>query len=243
MKPPILADRPVALVTGSTSGIGAAVARRLSRDGLPWCFIRAVPPRQGAGRRTRPRGLRPQTADDAERTRPVGEAQAAWGRLDVPVNNAGISGVICRHGRGHRRGLAGHARGQCGGAVPAGGRGGGRCARPPRGPAGLRGQHQLPRRVRPKGASIPMRRARPHSTIRPGCWPRAGARDPRQRGGARPVDTPLTADWTQAHALWRERARRCGAGPARVYCRDRGHAGVIVLPDRCCRRRPQPDLT
>lgn len=91
---------PVALVTGSTSGIGAAIARRLSRDG----YAVVLHSRQSAeaGRALAAElgsavYVQADLAVDADRVRLVREAVAAWGRLDVLVNNAGISRVIA-HG-------------------------------------------------------------------------------------------------------------------------------------------------
>lgn len=85
---------PVALVTGSTSGIGAAIARRLSREG----YAVVLHSRQSAeaGRALAAElgsalYVQADLAVDADRVRLVREAVAAWGRLDVLVNNAGIS--------------------------------------------------------------------------------------------------------------------------------------------------------
>ncbi len=85
-------DRRIALVTGSTSGIGAAIARRLARDG------HAV---VAHGRRARDEAeavladigaadyIAADLADEAQARRLVAELLARHGRLDVLVNNAG----------------------------------------------------------------------------------------------------------------------------------------------------------
>ena len=90
-------NRPVAVVTGATSGIGAAVARRLSADG----FAVVLHSRSSAdaghslalelGNATY---LQADLADEAARKNLVEQAAAHWGRLDVLVNNAGISRII-----------------------------------------------------------------------------------------------------------------------------------------------------
>lgn len=88
--------RPVALVTGSTSGIGAAIARRLAADGHAVILHsrssadvgRAMARELGAAY------VQADLADDAERVRLIREAVAVHGRLDVLVNNAGVSRVI-----------------------------------------------------------------------------------------------------------------------------------------------------
>jgi NAD(P)-dependent dehydrogenase (short-subunit alcohol dehydrogenase family) len=88
---------PVALVTGSTSGIGAAIARRLSSEGFSVVFHSrsSVEQRQALAREVGSATyVQADLADDADRVRLIREAVAAWGRLDVLVNNAGISRVI-----------------------------------------------------------------------------------------------------------------------------------------------------
>jgi NAD(P)-dependent dehydrogenase (short-subunit alcohol dehydrogenase family) len=91
-------QNPVALVTGSTSGIGAAIAEFLARSGYlvvlhsrkPAEACRAVTERFGATAHY----VRADLAQDSERERLIDEAVGRWGRLDVLVNNAGTSRVI-----------------------------------------------------------------------------------------------------------------------------------------------------
>lgn len=88
---------PVALVTGSTSGIGAAIARRLSRDGFSIVLHSRNSAEAGhalAGELGSAVYVQADLANDADRVKLVREATRAWGRLDVLVNNAGISRVI-----------------------------------------------------------------------------------------------------------------------------------------------------
>ena len=87
----------VALVTGSTSGIGLGIARRLAADG---CFV-VVHSRSSADAGHALAGelgdavyVQADLALDEDRRRLVSEAVAATGRLDVLVNNAGVSGTI-----------------------------------------------------------------------------------------------------------------------------------------------------
>jgi NAD(P)-dependent dehydrogenase (short-subunit alcohol dehydrogenase family) len=88
-----VSDR-VALVTGSTSGIGAAIARRLSRDG----YVVALHSRSSAdaGKRmaSELKGASYHRADLGDETAAralVGSVLKQHGRLDVLVNNAGLS--------------------------------------------------------------------------------------------------------------------------------------------------------
>lgn len=87
---------PVALVTGSTSGIGAAIARRLSRDGYAVVLHsrqsaeagRALAAELGAAVY-----VQADLADDAERVRLVRETVAARGRPGCVVNVGSHAGV------------------------------------------------------------------------------------------------------------------------------------------------------
>jgi len=204
---------PVALVTGSTSGIGAAIARRLSRDG--YAVVLHSRSSVDTGRSMAAElGLaayvQADLAIDADRVRLVREAIAVWGRLDVLVNNAGISRVI-PHGdlaaatpdiwqELHEVNVVApfrliaeaeaalrdtSQRGRPGSVVNVSSHAG----------------------VRPKGASIPYavtKAALNHMTkllaLSLGPEVRVNAVAPGL------VDTPMTADWTAAQTLWRERS-------------------------------------
>jgi ketoreductase RED2 len=96
-----MADR-VALVTGSTSGIGAAVVRRLSAAGMHVAVNsvssvdagHAMVAELGAHRTHYIQG---DIADPADAARLVSETVERFGRLDVLVNNAGTTVRIPHH--------------------------------------------------------------------------------------------------------------------------------------------------
>jgi NAD(P)-dependent dehydrogenase (short-subunit alcohol dehydrogenase family) len=92
-----------ALVTGSSAGIGKAIARALAREGVDVaiCARRPEPLKAAAAEIAREtnRKIVPITADltnPADAASFVGEAHAALGRIDILVNNAGSApgGVI-----------------------------------------------------------------------------------------------------------------------------------------------------
>jgi len=86
----------VALVTGSTSGIGAAIAQRLAADGMRVVVHSRTSRDVGLALARKLDGVYVQ-ADLAEETqvrRLIAQSVEAWGRLDVLVNNAGISWPI-----------------------------------------------------------------------------------------------------------------------------------------------------
>ncbi|TDC42873.1 SDR family oxidoreductase [Micromonospora sp. KC213] len=90
-------DKQVALVTGSSSGIGAAIARRLAAEGMRVVVNSARSVSAGEELAASLDGATYVRADvsvpeDAERL--VATALETYGRLDVLVNNAGTTRVI-----------------------------------------------------------------------------------------------------------------------------------------------------
>ena len=85
--------RAVALVTGSTSGIGEATVRRLAADGMTVVVHSRSSRSAGLALAEELGGtyLQADLSNDDEAARLVPQAIAAHGRLDVLVNNAGIS--------------------------------------------------------------------------------------------------------------------------------------------------------
>ncbi|MEU6697409.1 SDR family oxidoreductase [Pseudonocardia sp. NPDC046786] len=79
-------DGLVAVVTGGASGIGAAVARRLSADGARVAVLDLNVDEVPAGSD----GFAADVTDDDSVRRAVDAVLDRWGRLDLLVNNAGI---------------------------------------------------------------------------------------------------------------------------------------------------------
>lgn len=217
-------SRPVALVTGSTSGIGLAIAQRLAADGFALVLHSRSSVEAGqALAASLPQAVYVQAdlAVDAERVRLAREATAAFGRLDVLVNNAGISRVIAHGDLLAATPEVWHALHEVNVVAPfrlvalcepalreAAARGTPGCVVNVSSHAG----------VRPKGASIPYaasKAALNHVTRLLALSLAPAIRVNAVAPGL--VDTPLTADWTDAQALWRERApMRRAASPADI---------------------------
>lgn len=203
----------VALITGSTSGIGEAIARRLSKDGYAVVLHSRNSVEVGTSM-ARELGaatyVQADLAVDADRVKLVQEAIAQWGRLDVIVNNAGISHVVPHSNMQaatpdiwrelHEVNVIAPFRivaeaesalkASASEGIPA-------CVVNVSSHAG----------VRPKGASIPY--AATKAALNHVTRLLALSLAPEIRVNAVApglVDTPLTASWTQAQELWRERA-------------------------------------
>jgi NAD(P)-dependent dehydrogenase (short-subunit alcohol dehydrogenase family) len=82
-------DRPVALVTGASSGIGASTALQLRRAGLVVHAAARRVERMDSLVRSGVRVLRTDLTDDDSVTKCVEQVLAESGRVDVLVNNAG----------------------------------------------------------------------------------------------------------------------------------------------------------
>ncbi|AOI72382.1 hypothetical protein WI29_28710 [Burkholderia ubonensis] len=205
--------RPVALVTGSTSGIGAAIARRLSADGYAVILHsrRSVETGQAMARALGAAAyVQADLAADAERVRLVRDALAVWGRLDLLVNNAGISRVIPHDDLAAATPAIWQELHEVNVIAPfrlvaeaepalreAASRGRPGCVVNVSSHAG----------VRPKGASIPYAATKAALNHMTRLLALSLAPDIRVNAVAPGlVDTPLTAGWTDAQQRWREHA-------------------------------------
>ncbi|MFF9275578.1 SDR family NAD(P)-dependent oxidoreductase [Streptomyces griseosporeus] len=203
------ADRPVALVTGSTSGIGEAVARRFAADGMRVVVHSRRSAETGRALAQELGGtyLRADLEVEDEARGLVEAALDRYGRLDVLVNNAGISRPIphadlaAATPADWRRLLEVNLIAPwvlCTAALPA-------LRTAPGGGSIVNITSHAG--VRPKGSSVPYaasKAALNHVTLL-----LAAALGPDVRVNAVApglVDTPMTKDWAQAHELWRERA-------------------------------------
>lgn len=207
------ASRPVALVTGSASGIGAAIARRLSSDGFAVVLHSRSSVEAGralAAELGQAIYIQADLAQDADRARLVQEAVEAWGRLDVLVNNAGISQVIAHADLAAATPDIWHAMHEVNVVAPfrlvALAESALRAAAQPGRPACVVNISSHAG-VRPKGASIPYATSKAALNHMTRLLALSLAPDIRVNAVAPGlVDTPLTASWTQAQQLWKERA-------------------------------------
>ncbi|MQY11794.1 3-oxoacyl-[acyl-carrier-protein] reductase [Streptomyces sp. RB5] len=203
------ADRPVALVTGSTSGIGEAVARRLAQDGMRVVVHSRRSTAAGEALAAELGGLyvRADLESEDEARGLAGTALERCGRLDVLVNNAGISRPIphadlaAATPADWRRLLEVNLIAPwilCTAALPA-------LRRAPGGGSIVNITSHAG--VRPKGSSVPY--AASKAALNHVTRLLAAALGPEVRVNAVApglVDTPMTKDWAEAHELWRERA-------------------------------------
>lgn len=214
----------VALITGSTWGIGKAIAQRLSQDGFTVVFHSRTSVAQGeqlAKACANALYIQADLADQAQTKQLIADVLSRCGRLDVLVNNAAINAVIP-----HKllkdataeiwrnlyevnviapftliaqaeQALRAAATAEC----PS-------CIVNISSHAG----------VRPKAASIPYAASKAALNHVTQLLALSLAPDIRVNAIAPGlVDTPMTAGWLEAHKLWREKApMRRGAKPGDI---------------------------
>ena len=203
----------VALVTGSTSGIGLAIAERLCTEGFHVAFhsrSSAVLGRELATRHPGASYTQADLADDAQTRRLAAAVLERHGRLDVLVNNAGISGRIAHDDM--RAASPDIWRGLYEVNVIAPWtlitelRDALRASALPGRPACVLNVSSHAG-VRPRGASIPYAASKAALNHMTRLLAVSLAPDIRVNAIAPGlVDTPLTRDWTAMQALWRDRA-------------------------------------
>ncbi|WP_039875100.1 SDR family NAD(P)-dependent oxidoreductase [Herbaspirillum frisingense] len=208
-----MSQAPVALITGSTSGIGVAIARRLASEG--YSIVLHSRNSVEAGRRLALElgsaiYVQADLANDDDRVRLIREAIASWGRLDVLVNNAGISRVISHQDLAAATPDVWHELYEVNVVAPfrliaeaeSALRDSKRFGRP-----GCIVNISSHAGVRPKGASIPYSATKAALNHMTRLLAVSLAPDIRVNAVAPGlVDTPLTADWTQAQQIWKERS-------------------------------------
>ncbi|WP_233237893.1 SDR family NAD(P)-dependent oxidoreductase [Bordetella sp. LUAb4] len=218
-------DRPVALVTGSTSGIGAAVARRLASEGYALILHSRESVEAGkafAAELGNAVYIQADLGDDVQRGRLIAEAVATWGRLDVLINNAGISRVIPHGDLAAATPDVWHELYEVNVVAPfrliTEARDALRAAVASRGRPASVVNISSHAGIRPKGASIPYaatKAALNHVTKLLAVTLAPDIRVNAVAPGL--VDTPLTASWTDAQQLWKERSpMRRAASPADI---------------------------
>ena len=206
-------ENPVALVTGSTSGIGASIARRLSDEGFAIVLHSRNSANVGyalAAELGMAAYVQADLAQDVDRVRLIRQAVAQWGRLDVLINNAGVSRVIPHSDLAAVTPAVWQELHEINVVAPfrlvteaeAALREASRRGRP-----GCVVNVSSHAGVRPKGASIPYAATKAALNHVTRLLAVALAPDIRVNAVAPGlVDTPLTADWTAAQQLWRERS-------------------------------------
>ncbi|WP_370528971.1 SDR family NAD(P)-dependent oxidoreductase [Paracoccus sp. AK26] len=206
-------NRQVALVTGSTSGIGAAIARRLVDEGLFVILHSGRSQEKGmalAAELGFAAYIQADLSQEVERVRLISEAADIAGKLDVLVNNAGISGLIPHDDLAAASPDIWRAQYEVNVIAPfqlialsekhlrkSAHRKGRACVINISSHAG----------VRPKGGSIPYAAAKAALNHVTRLLARSLGPEIRVNAVAPGlVDTPLTADWIEAQALWKAQA-------------------------------------
>jgi NAD(P)-dependent dehydrogenase (short-subunit alcohol dehydrogenase family) len=235
--------RAVALVTGSASGIGEAIARRLASDGIRVVVHSRQSRDAGRALATEIDGvyLQADLGDESQARQLIADVIAIAGRLDVLVNNAGISWPIphadlaAATPSDWRRLLEINLIAPwvlVTEALPA-------LRASPRPGGGSVINITSHAGVRPKGSSIPY--AASKAALNHVTRLLAAALGPEVRVNAIApglVDTPMTAEWAAAQEHWRERSpMRRAAQPSDVadlvssVARNTYLTGEVILLD------------
>lgn len=217
-------SKRVALVTGSTSGIGTAIAQRLAEDGFTIAFHSKSSVKTGqelANAYPCATYTQADLTEEGQVSHLVSEVLAQHGRLDVLVNNAGISAVIPHGALKDATGKIWRDLYEVNVVAP--------WMLIAESEAALRQSSTLDRPscivnisshagVRPKGASIPYSASK--AALNHVTQLLALSLSPMIRVNAIApglVDTPLTKNWVAAHELWNERSpMRRGAQPNEI---------------------------
>jgi NAD(P)-dependent dehydrogenase (short-subunit alcohol dehydrogenase family) len=239
-----MSSRKVALVTGSTSGIGLGIARLLAARGYLVVVHSRSSAETGRDLAAELDGIYVQAdlGEDEDRCRLAREASGITGQLDVLVNNAGISQVIPHADLRAATPKIWHDLYEVNVIAPfrlvaeaepylrKAAQGGSSAA------VVNIGSHAG---ARPKGASIPYsasKAALAHVTRLLAVSLAPEVRVNAVAPGL--VDTPLTATWEDAQALWRERApmRRAATPEDIAQCvlaliEARYLTGEVILAD------------
>ncbi|XP_032527657.2 meso-2,3-butanediol dehydrogenase-like [Danaus plexippus] len=88
-------NNKVVLVTGASSGIGAAAAEAFSSEGAQVVMVGRNETKLSAvaAKCNKPFVIRADVADDDDARRIIDETSERFGRIDILINNAGVSGV------------------------------------------------------------------------------------------------------------------------------------------------------
>ena len=223
-------DREIALVTGSTSGIGAAIARRLVDEGLFVILHSRRAPEKGAALAAElghAAYIQADLSSENERIGLISQAVAIRGGLDVLINNAGVSGLIPHDDLAAASPDIWRALYEVNVIAPfqlvalsephlrqSARRNGRACVVNISSHAG----------VRPKGGSIPYAATKSALNHVTRLLARTLGPDIRVNAVAPGlVDTPLTTDWTEAQALWRTQS------PMKRAARPQDIAQAVML--------------
>lgn len=214
----------VALITGSTSGIGKAIAQQLAKDGFTVVFHSRSSVVEGeklAGTVLNAVYIQADLSDQAQTKRLISDVLSRYGRLDVLINNAGVNAMIPHASLKNATPEIWRNLYEVNVIAPwtliAESEEALRCASTKERPSCIVNISSHAG-VRPKGASIPYaasKAALNHMTKLLALTLSPDIRVNAIAPGL--VDTPMTDSWVEAHKLWKEKSpMRRGATPSEI---------------------------